>query len=100
MVQLNTTYDSKIHQKVFVLKGDEAYARTTDTIATLITDFGDYDSHINYCHVGLEIQVLRELGKSHLFIYCDDELIYKIPWADSGMAQIIDEEWNENVRKM
>ena len=95
MVQLNTTYDSSIHQKIFVLKGDEAYARTTDTIATLITDFGDFDSHINYCHIGLEIQVLRELGNSTLFIYCDDELLYAIPWADSGMAQIIDEDWNE-----
>lgn len=95
MAQLNTTYDSSIHQKIFVLKGDEGYARTTDTIATLIDTFGDYDSHIEYCHVGLEIQVLRELGKSTLYIYCDGTEIYAIPWSDSGMAQIIDENWNK-----
>ena len=46
MVQLNTTYDSSIHQKIFVLKGDEAYARTTDTIATLITDFDNYATYM------------------------------------------------------
>lgn len=95
MVQLNTTYDSSIHQKVFVLKGDEAYARTTDTIATLITDFGDFDNHISYCHIGLEIQVLRELGNSNLHIYCDDELLYTIPWSNDNMAEIIDSDWNE-----
>ena len=95
MVQLNTTYDSSIHQKVFVLKGDEAYARTTDTIATLITDFGDFDNHISYCHVGLEIQVLRELGDSHLLITVDGESLEPIPWSDSGMAEIIDSDWNE-----
>ena len=95
MVQLNTTYDSSIHQKVFVLKGDEAYARTTDTIATLITDFGDFDNHISYCHVGLEIQVLRELGNSNLQIYCDDEHLYTIPWSNDHMGEIIDSDWNE-----
>ena len=95
MVQLNTTYDSSIHQKIFVLKGDEGYARTTDTIATLITDFGNYTTYISKCHVGLEIQVLRELGDSFLHIYCDDEELYSIPWSDSGMAQIIDEDWND-----
>ena len=95
MVQLNTTYDSSIHQKVFVLKGDEAYARTTDTIATLITDFGDFDNHISYCHIGLEIQVLRELGDSHLLITIDGESLEPIPWSDSGMAEIIDSDWNE-----
>lgn len=95
MVQLNTTYDSSIHQKVFVLKGDEAYARTTDTIATLITDFGDFDNHISYCHVGLEIQVLRELGDSHLLITIDGESLEPIPWSDSGMGEIIDSDWNE-----
>lgn len=95
MVQLNTTYDSSIHQKIFVLRGDEAYARTTDTIATLITDFDNYSSYISKCHVGLEIQVLRELGESTLHIYCDDEEIYAIPWVDSGMAQVIDSDWND-----
>lgn len=95
MVQLNTTYDSSIHQKIFVLRGDEAYARTTDTIATLITDFDNYSTYISKCHVGLEIQVLRELGESTLHIYCDDEEIYAIPWVDSGMAQVIDSDWND-----
>ena len=95
MVQLNTTYDSSIHQKIFVLKGDEGYARTTDTIATLITDFDNYTTYIERCHVGLEIQVLRELGVSKIYIQIDDEVPWEIPWSDSGMAQIIDEDWNE-----
>ena len=94
MVQLNTRYDSTLKKKVFILKGDEGYARTTDVLATIITSFNDYNTHISYCHVGLEIQVLREMGKSFLNIYNNDELLYQIPWNDSGMASIIDTDWN------
>ena len=96
MVKLSSRYDSTLKKKVFILKGDEAYARTTEVIANLIT-FDDFDNHINYCHVGLEIEVLRELGDSYLYIYNNDEMLYDlpIPYNDSGMAEIIDSEWNE-----
>lgn len=94
MVQLNTTYDSSIKQKIFVLKGDEGYARTTDVVANLITDFDDYNTKLSYCHVGLEIQVLRELGKSNIIVDVDGDL-NSIPWSDTGMDTIIDSEWNE-----
>lgn len=95
MVQLNTTYDSKIKEKIFILKGDEGYARTTDVIANLITDFDDYDTHISSCHVGVEIQVLRELGESTIDIYINDE-VKTIPWSYDNMDEIIDSTWNEN----
>lgn len=94
MVQLNTTYDKQLKEKIFVLKGDEGYARTTDVIATLITDFSDYDTHISTCHVGLEIEVLREFGDSQLHIYVDGE-VTTIPWSHENMATIIDSTWNE-----
>lgn len=94
MVQLNTTYDRQLKEKIFVLKGDEGYARTTDVIATLITDFSDYDTHISTCHVGLEIEVLREFGDSHLHVYVDGE-VTTIPWSHENMDTIIDSTWNE-----
>lgn len=94
MVQLNTTYDKQLKEKIFVLKGDEGYARTTDVIATLITDFSDYDTHISTCHVGLEIEVLREFGDSTLEIYVDGE-VTTIPWSHENMATIIDSTWND-----
>ena len=93
MVQLNTTYDSSLKQKIFVLKGDEGYARTTDVIAELITDFGDYTSHLDKCHVGLSIKVLRELGESNILVYIDDD-VKSIPWKDEGMDEIINSDWN------
>lgn len=95
MVQLNTTFDSTINQKIFVLKGDEGYARTTDVIASLNTSFSDFDSHMGYCHVGLDIEVVREIGDSTLLIFNNDELLYSIPYSDSHMDEIIDSDWNE-----
>lgn len=95
MVQLSSRYDSELHKKVFILKGDEAYARTTDVVASLITDFNDYTTHIDHFHIGLEIEVLRELGKSTLYIYNNDEMLFAIPYNDSNMDVIIDEDWNE-----
>ena len=94
MVQLNTTYDSKIKEKIFILKGDEGYARTTDVVANLITSFSDYDDYLGNCHVGLEIQVLRELGDSTIDIYINDE-VKTIPWSSEHMDEIIDADWNE-----
>lgn len=94
MPQLSTTYDSKLKKKIFVLRGSEGYATTTDVVATLITDFDDYDTHISNCHVGLEIQVLREVGESTLLVIVNDEVI-SIPWKDSGMNELINTEyWN------
>ena len=94
MVQLNTTYDSKIKEKIFILKGDEGYARTTDVIANLITSFSDYDTKLEHCHVGLEIQVLREFGgDSHIHIYINGE-VKSIPWDSEHMDEIIDASWN------
>ena len=95
MVQLNTTYDKTLKEKVFVLKGEEAYARTTDVLADIISDFDDCNSHINYCRVGLEVDVLREVGDAFVNIYDNDIMLLSIPWGED-MDTIINNDYYNN----
>ena len=95
MVQLNTTYDKTLKQKIFVLKGEEAYARTTDVLADIISDFDDCNSHIRYCRVGLEIDVLREVGDAFVNIYDDDTMLLSIPWGEDMESIINNSYYND-----
>lgn len=95
MVQLNTTYDKTLKQKIFVLKGEEAYARTTDVLADIISDFDDCNSHIRYCRVGLEVDVLREVGDAFVNIYDDDTMLLSIPWGEDMESIINNSYYND-----
>lgn len=95
MVQLNTTYDKTLKQKIFVLKGEEAYARTTDVLADIISDFDDCNSHIRYCRVGLEVDVLREVGDAFVNIYDEDTMLLSIPWGEDMESIINNSYYND-----
>lgn len=96
MVQLSTRYDTTLKKKVFVLKGEEAYARTTDVLVDIVSDFADCNTHLGSARVGLEIDILREIGDGFIYIYNNDDLIFEpIPWNSSNMATIIDSDWND-----
>ena len=101
MVQLNTTYDKDLKQRVFVLKGEETYARTTDVLASLVSDYADCSTRMNYARVGIEISVLRNFGDGYIYIFDNDEQIhtYDLPWFDevSEMESYYGtEDWEEN----
>ena len=89
MVQLSTTYDTVLHKKIFMLKGDEAYAKSTDTVMNVV-EFSDSYTHMSYMRVGLEIAVHRMIGDiSSVIIYCNDEVLKVIPWAEVMSSSVI-----------
>lgn len=96
MVNLTTTYDSSIKKKVFVLKGDEGYARTTDMILNLI-EYGNSYDNIETMRVGLAMNVLRDIGESTIVIYNGDKVLRTIPWSDTPSQMTFDEDltWDE-----
>lgn len=82
-----TRYDAELKKKfpsttgrIFVLKGDESYTRTTDTILNLV----EYDdSSILNMKYDLELNVLRDIGESNLVVYDGEEVLYSIEWSDT-----------------
>lgn len=93
-MKITTTYDKTLKGKVFVLKGEEGYARTTDVLADVISDFDDCNTHIKYSRIGLEIEVLRNFGKGFVNIYNDDRLLMTVPYDSENMDKVINQsEW-------
>ena len=87
MAQLNTIYDKDLKEKIFILKGEERYARTTDCILEEITHESgadvdpetgrriDWNTHIDYMLLEFRIDVLRDIGASYVTLYDNDEVI-------------------------
>ena len=78
MVRISTIYDKvieddkEVSKKFFMVRGDERYARTTDTLIT-VTETGDYGFEGYY--VTIRAEVLRCLGSSVCNLYDDEEMI-------------------------
>lgn len=87
MAQLNTIYDKDLKEKIFILKGEERYARTTDCILEEITHESgadvdpetgrrsDWNTHMDYFLLEFRIDVLRDIGASYVTLYDNDEVI-------------------------
>lgn len=74
MVRLSTTYDKTINRKIFVVRGDEAYARTTETelvIGTVST--GDLQG---LKIASLRVNLYRTVGSALVTIYDGDTIIH------------------------
>ena len=74
MGRLSTIYDDvgeNEKQKVFVLRGDEAYARTTDTLLTVGSTFDE--TNPTYYTADFNVEILRALGNGQATLYCDDD---------------------------
>lgn len=77
MAKITTTYDSTLKEKVFIVKGEEAYARTTDCVLTeLFTNNGerrsDWNDSIDNMKLEFRIDVLRDVGASQVVLYDND----------------------------
>jgi hypothetical protein len=96
MANLTTTYNSSIKEKIFVLKGEEGYARTTDMILNVLEYENSYDS-IEYMRVGLSMNVLRDIGESTIVIYNGENVLRTIPWSDTPSQMTFDEDltWDD-----
>lgn len=88
MVQLSTTYDSSLKQKIFVLKGEESYARSTDIILNLV-EFSNSYNNIQYMRVGLELDVLRDIGTSSITLYNGEDVLAVYDWDDESTKLIL-----------
>ena len=77
MAKITTTYDSTLKEKVFIVKGEEAYARTTDCVLTeLFTHNGerrtDWNTSLDNMKLEFRIDVLRDVGASQVVLYDND----------------------------
>ena len=93
MVRISTKYDNTIVNnkkvgKVFMIRGDEGYVRTTDTIFDIITDSTSANSSKGY-KVAFKYNVLRDVGSSTVVLYDNDEVLQEYEWdSDSGMQYV------------
>ena len=107
MAKLITTYDSTLKEKVFVLKGEEAYAKSTDTVLTELPREEDWNRYLDYMLIGFEVDVHRNIGESSIVLYDNDDVIDVIPF-DLGSTSVrwekyYDEdtgEWVDNRMKL
>ena len=79
----NTVVDGKKVGKVFMVRGDEAYARTTDVLFDIITDSTSANAFEGY-KVGFKYNVLRDVGSSGVSLYDGDMLLAKYDWNEDN----------------
>lgn len=78
MVRISSQYDKEVG-KVFVIRGDEAYARTTDSrVKVMASDSGDFNNY----RVGLKCNVYRDKGDSKITLYDGDTVLNQFDWSD------------------
>lgn len=104
MANLITTYDTTLKEKIFMLRGEEAYARSTDTVLEEILHNGerrsDWNSWIDTMRVEVRIDVLRDIGASYVTLYDNDEAIavFDFDTNTHAIELVYDEETHEDNR--
>ena len=79
MARLSSQYDKEVG-KVLVIRGDEAYARTTDSrVKVMASDRTDFNNY----RVGLLCNVYRDRGESKITLYNEDTVINQFDWSDN-----------------
>lgn len=77
MSKVTTTYDNTLKEKIFIVKGEEGYARTTDCVLEeLLTNNGerraDWNTSLTGMKLEFRINVLRDVGASQVVLYDND----------------------------
>ncbi|MBP5421665.1 MAG: hypothetical protein J6Y78_04385 [Paludibacteraceae bacterium] len=82
MVRITTVWDTidGVNQKVFQIRGDEAYARTTDVKFSINNN---YSSATDGYTLTAVVDVLRDTDNSTLTFYDGDEVILVYDWLSS-----------------
>lgn len=88
MVRISTIYDkiNDKNEKVFMVRGDESYARTTKT---LIDWNGTVIYHATDFSIDLTVDVLRDVGSSSITIYDGDDVLDVVPWTSTNSARTV-----------
>ena len=80
MVRISTVYDTDINKRVFLVRGDERYARSTSCTVNV----GSVSSsNATGFVVPISVNVLRDIGNSTVAVYDNDVLIKTISWSES-----------------
>lgn len=80
MVRISTIYDTDINKRVFLVRGDERYARSTSVVLSV----GEYTSStaLGYI-VPITVNVLRDMGSAKVVVYDNDHVINMIDWSEN-----------------
>ena len=94
MVRLSTQYDGTVVDnkkvgKVFMVRGDEAYARTTDTKFSIIDDATNSRDAIEGYRCGFKYDVLRDIGSSKLVLCDGDTELIQYDWSSDDGEQYV-----------
>ena len=87
MVRLSTEYDKELNSKIYYLRGDEAYARTTSTVLYLTAISS---SDIEGREVAMSVTVLRDLGSGTITLKDGDVVLGVYDWDDTMNLQELD----------
>lgn len=72
MVRVSTIYDKDIKEQVFMIRGDERYARSTKTVISLGTRVDTAEGFVQ----SLLVNVFRDVGNGSLIVYDNDVVVY------------------------
>ena len=79
MARLSSQYDKEVG-KVLAIRGDEAYARTTDSrVKVMASDRTDFNNY----RCGLLCNVYRDRGESKITLYNGDIVVNQFDWSDN-----------------
>ena len=82
MVRLSTQYDKDVG-KVFMVRGDEAYARTTNTKLEIIDDATNSRDAVEGYRCGFKYDVLRDLGSSSVVLCNGEDELAQYDWSSN-----------------
>ena len=88
MVRLSTQYDATVVDnkkvgKVFMVRGDEAYARTTNTKLEIIDDATNSRDAVEGYRCGFKYDVLRDLGSSSVVLCNGEDELAQYDWSSN-----------------
>ena len=86
MVRCSIYYDKDIKEQVFMIRGDERYARSTKTTM----EIGNPTLHSTNFDLSVIVDVYRDVGNASVVIYDNDEALYVIDdWQSIDTARTI-----------
>ena len=86
MVRVSVRYDESLKEQVFMVRGDEDYARSTATVLELVNAVEAEDM----CNITLKVNVIRDRGDASIIIFDNDVAVYTIDdWKSTDNARTI-----------
>ena len=86
MVRLSIFHDKDINEQVFMVRGDERYARSTSTVMEL----REVSLQSEYFLQDIFVNVLRDVGNAGLVVYDNGVPIYTMnTWQSTDTGRVI-----------